>query len=281
MSSPSLRDVQQWFASRVSPHQAPGGTGPDLLNAQRGTPGTARLSVYAGGYIARIRQALAEVYPALAHVMGEGAFTELSGDYARTHPSHEYNLSFAGRHLPGFLASWPRTAQLPFLPDLARLEWLVCMAFHAFDEPPMDLQALAQLSPTAWERLRVVFQPSVGLVASAWPILDIWNARTRPRNEIAIDLVNRPQRVLVSRQGMQVRCALLEPAEYDLLAGLLAQRTLGEVCGALAASEADAMPPVAAWCSAWAKQGLIIRCDADGEASGGGDALQAPRSSLH
>ena len=280
MSSPSLRDVQLWFKSRVSPNGPLEAIESDLLNAQRGTPGTARLSVYAGGYIMRIRHALAEVYPAVAHVVGEGAFAELAGDYARAHPSHEYNLSFAGRHLPDFLASWPRTAQLPFLPDLARLEWLVCMAFHAFDEPPMDLHVLAQMSPTTWERLRLVFQPSVGVVASAWPTLDMWTARTRPRDEIAIDLVNRPQRVLVSRQGMQVRCALLAPAEHDLLAGLLAQRTLGEVCGALAASEAAAMPPVAAWCSAWAKQELIVRCHAAGESSCGGGALHADRSSI-
>ena len=280
MNSPSLRDVQQWFASRVSPRQVPDATGPDLLNAQRGTPGTARLSVYAGGYIARIRQALAEVYPAVAHVVGEGVFTELAGDYARAHPSHEYNLSFAGRHLPDFLASWPRTAQLPFLPDLARLEWLVCMAFHAFDEPPMDLRVLTQMSPAAWERLRLVFQPSVGVAASAWPILDMWTARTRPRDEIAIDLVNRPQHVLVSRQGIQVRCALLDPAQHEVLAALLAGETLGKVCGRLAASGASEMSPVGAWFSAWAQQGLIIRCDATDESADGGGALQANRSSV-
>ena len=270
MNSPSLRGVQQWFKSRVSPQEIPGAAELDLLNAQRGTPGIARLSVYAGGYITRIRQALAEVYPAVAHVLGEQAFTALAHDYARAHPSRDYNLSFAGRHLPEFLTGWPRTAQLPFLPDLARLEWLVCLAFHAFDEPALKPAALAPMPPETWERLRLVFQPSVGVVASGWPILDVWAARIRPREEIAIELVNRSQRVLVSRQGVEVRCTLLEPAQYNILAALLAGETLGEVCGRLAASGASE-PPVDAWFSAWAQQGLIIHCG----------ALQARHSSLH
>ena len=267
MSSPSLRDVQQWFTSRVSPQGASGVEEPDWLNPQRGTPGAVRLAVYAGGYVARIRQALAEVYPAIAHVLGRPAFADLAGDYARAHPSRDYNLSFAGRHLPDFLAGWPRTAQLPFLPDLARLEWLICLAVHAFDEPAFTPDALGQLPPEQWERLRVAFQPSVGVAASAWPILDVWAARTRPRNDIAIELVNRPQRVLVSRQGLEVRCALLEPAQHDLLAALLGGGTLGEACGRLAASGDAGMPLVAAWFSAWARQGLVV-------------SLQTNRSSL-
>ena len=268
MSSPSLRDVQQWFQSRIGPQPVSGAAEPDLLNAKRGTPGAVRLTVYAGGYAARIRQALAEVYPALAHVLGRQDFTALAGDYAGAHPSREYNLSFAGRHLPDFLATWPRTEDLPFLPDLARLEWLVCLAVHAFDHPALDPSALGRMSSGRWEDLRFVFQPFVGAVTSSWPILDIWTARTRPRDAIAIDVVHRPQRVLVSRQGVAVRCALLEPSQYEVLAALLAGRTLGEACGQLADSGADGTPPVAAWFSAWARQGLF-------------SALQPDRSSVH
>lgn len=264
MNEPSLHELQRWMKSRIRPG---GGASPTAqavrvsLNAQRGTPGEDRMAVYAGGYLARMREALAEAYEAVHRVLGERAFTELAEGYARRHPSRDYNLSLAGRHLPVFLLDWPLTQALPFLPDLAALEWLVCQAFHAFDGSPLETAPLAGRPLEAWDRARLVFQPSVGVIASAWPILDLWDARTRPRGEIQIDLVGRPQRVLVFRQRLQTRCELLDARQFELLEGLLAGRTLGAVCDDFARQADDAPPPIAEWFARWAGQGLIIRCE--------------------
>lgn len=263
MSGPSLADLQRWVKSRVRPAgDAPSGAPPDILNPQRGTPGAERLAVYAGGYVARIRHALTEAYGAIRHVAGERAFTELARGYAERHPSHDYNLSLAGRHLPEFLAGWPLTSTLPFLPDLARLEWLVRQAFHAFEEPPFDPRRFAQLPLEDWGRARLAFQPSVGLAASAWPILDIWAARTQPRSAVDIDLVNHPQRVLVFRQQLEVRCELLDERQHAVLAGLLAGRPLGAVCEELATQASQGVPRLLRdWFAGWVARGLIIGCE--------------------
>lgn len=261
MTEPSLLELQRWMQSRIRP--AATATAADLrelVSPQRGTPGVERLSVYAGGYVARTQQALAEAYEAVHHVLGERAFSELAQRYAARFSSHDYNLSFRGRHLPECLTTDPLTGRLPFLPDLARLEWLVSQAFHAFEQPPLDPASLSGFSLDGWDRVRVVFQPSVGVVASPWPILDIWEARTRPRHEVDLDLVNRPQRVLVSRQGLTVRCELLEEPQDVLLEGLLAGRTLGTVCQALATMEGQPLA-VTEWFSRWRARGLILRCE--------------------
>ena len=258
---PSLQDVQRWMKSRIRPGDIPWAGAAPVLNPQRGTPGTERLAVYAGGYVTRIREALAEVYEAVHHVLGERAFWELAGAYAARHPSSDYNLSFAGRRLPECLETWPRTARLPFLPDLARLEWRVCEAFHAFDQPPADLASFAGLPLDHWGRVRVAFQPSVKLVASRWPIRDIWEARLHPRNEVDIDLINRPQRVLIRRAGVRVTCELLDERPALLLERLLAGDALGAACGALAQFEGTERIPAAEWCSRWARQGLIARLE--------------------
>ena len=260
MNDPSLRELQRLMRSAIRP--ASGRADPHaswaILNPQRGVPGAERLSVYAGGYVARTREALAEVYEAVQHVVGDRTFTNLAHTYAARYPSHGYNLSLVGRHLPEFLASDPLTQQLPFLPDLARLEWLVCEAFHAFDEPPLDPARLARHSLDEWERTQLTFQPSVGLMASPWPILDIWTARTRPRSEVSIDLVHRPQRVLVFRQSLQTKCELVDEQPYKVLEGLMAGQTLGAVCGDLAGLTGDERLPLAEWFARWASQGLIV-----------------------
>src|SRR3989338_7284763 len=86
-----------------------------VLNRQGPDPGQARLSVYAEGYLVRFRDALEEVYEAIHHILGDRSFAELSNAYATRTPSHDYNLSLAGRHLPEFLKRYPLTQELPFL----------------------------------------------------------------------------------------------------------------------------------------------------------------------
>ena len=258
--TPSLQELQRWMRDRI--RFRGGQDGPlvplaAFLNPQRGTPGVERLEVYARGYLARIREALAEVYEAVHHVLGEGMFTEVAHAYAARYPSADYNLSVAGRHLPEFLVASPLVERLPFLPDLAQLEWLVCHAFHASDQPPIDPARCSMLLLDDWARARLVFQSSVALVASRWPILDIWQARARPRGEISIDVTNRPQRVLVFRQDLQVRCALLEMRQYEVLEGLLNGGTLGDVCKVLAQAVDEDSIPATAWFAEWMKYGII------------------------
>ncbi len=99
-----LADLQRWMASRIRPQvdTAPVDDGL-VVNPQRGTPGVERLAVYAGGYVARTRDALAQMYEAVRHVVGEHVFAELARRYAARHLSHDYNLNLRGRHLPEFL----------------------------------------------------------------------------------------------------------------------------------------------------------------------------------
>lgn len=261
MAAPSLRDVQRWMKAQIRPSGA-ANTAADvstLLNPQRGTPGHDRLAVYASGYRVRIREALAEVYEAVRHVLGDRVFRELADTYAGAHASCDYNLSLTGRDLPRFLLSAPLTKRLPFLPDLARLEWAVCQAFHAHEQPPLDLARLAAITPETWELLRLIFQPSVSCVASAWPILDIWEARHRPRAAIDIPLMDRPQRVLVYRHGSEVRCRALEAQPYRVFERLVGGQPLGRVCEALAQDDPRGDPErIKGWFADWMTWGVVI-----------------------
>ena len=260
MNTLSLQELQRWMKSYIQPGGiVPEGRSESLLNHQGPDPGETRLSVYAEGYLVRIREALAELYPSVHHVLGDRSFAELARAYAASHPSHDYNLSFAGRHLSGFLARSPLTQRLPFLPDLAHLEWQVSQAFHAFYLPPLNPKSVAQWSLEEWNRAQIIFQPSVSAGASAWPVLDIWESRTTPPEKIDIDLVDRPQRVMVYRRDVQVRCELLSEQEYFFLKELLATRRFGEICEEMAQTGDEGSVPMTEWLSRWSGNGLIVR----------------------
>jgi hypothetical protein len=218
-----------------------------------------RLQVYANGYPARIEEALAETFPALEHVVGAGAFAALCHRFAGTVPLHSYSLSDAGEALPQFLRSDPLTSSLPFLTDLARLEWCVTRAFHATDEAPFDPSSLAHWSLDDWEHAVLRFQPWVALVESEWPVREIWEASDTPIEQIDIDLCGRADYVLVRREGFAVICESVGAAEAHALRLLLHGESLGSAVAALAQKGEEAAS-VSTWLARWVTLRMIAGC---------------------
>jgi hypothetical protein len=218
-----------------------------------------RLHVYVAGYPARVYEALAEGFPAVAHVVGAGAFAALAERYAVRVPLDSRNLNDAGAALAEFLADDALTRELPFLPDLAALEWRVLRAFHAADVPPLDARMMADWDVENWEHAVLQLQPSVGLVRSAWPIREIWATRDTPLEEIDVALQDRPEHVLIRRHGFAVHCECIGAEEADALAALLSGQRLGDVAAALAARGGDP-ESVGTWFARWMAWGVIAGC---------------------
>jgi hypothetical protein len=86
--------------------------------------------------------------------------------------------------------------------------------------------------------LRLDFQPAASLVVSDWPIKEIRDARDDDRGSVDIDLVDRPDRVLVYREGFDVVTERLGEAEAAALESMRAGATLGQTVEQLATSGA-------------------------------------------
>jgi hypothetical protein len=264
---PTLGDLQQALAARILPPEqrgrlaAAGVALEEWLHLPAEVNASERVAVYADGFPARLREALAEAYPAVEHVVGPDAFGALAHGYARFAFLSSYNLNDAGGLFPEFLSRDPLTGRLPFLPDLARLEWSVTRAFHSAAEPPLDAAALAGWSMETWARGVLRFQPAVAVVRSAWPIVDVWRHRETAPEEIDIDLRDRPQQALVSRPGFGVRCEEIDAVEAEILSQLLRGRRLGEI--ALPHAECGSAVDVSDLFAGWMRAGLIVDCRVD------------------
>jgi Putative DNA-binding domain len=258
---PTLRQIQEWMAAAILPR--PGiGAQPDSgmpLDAWLCVPPPARiddrLAVYRNGYPARIAESLAETYPAVAHAVGDQAFAALVDRYGAAIPLASYNLNDAGSEFPAFLRDDPCTTALPFLPDLAELEWRVATAFHAFDREPLDPRALPW-TVDDWAGAVLVFQPSVSVLASVWPLLDLWTARQGTSGVGDIKRHERSEHVIIRRHGSTVRCELVSVDEASAIRLLLAGRRLSDAVESLAAGGADPSK-VAQWFGRWTACGML------------------------
>jgi hypothetical protein len=128
-------------------------------------------------------------------------------------------------------------AEFPYLPDVARAEWLMHCSATASDRSP-DPQSLALLTQQDPDALCLRLAPGCAVLQSAWPVASILSAHREqnPSFDALAALLQAPvaQDLVVWRSGYrpQVRQAL--PGEVGFLQSLLDSASLGQ---ALAAHE--------------------------------------------
>ncbi|HKZ74682.1 MAG TPA: DNA-binding domain-containing protein [Steroidobacteraceae bacterium] len=222
-------------------------------------PAGTRLAIYGNAYRARLTDALASNYPALAKLAGAGGFAELAGDYIRAHDSHGPSIRWYGDRLAEFLASDARYAEVPLLTELARWEWALSEAFDAADAQPLGAAALAAVAPERWASLCFVWHPSVRSLALSWNAPEICRSLKNDEERPAAEVLDVPRCWLVWRQALEVRFRSLDAGEAHAIDMSRAGGTFGEVCEMLATLDAPrAAARASAWLREWVDTGLIV-----------------------
>ena len=148
-----------------------------LLELQRefgdellGAGGAPRMAIYRGNAFGNWHGALAGAYPVVRRIVGEAFFEAMARDYARACPSASGDLNEYGSRLAQFVERHDGTRDLPYLPDVARLEWLVHRAFFAADPARFDLSRYAGLRGV---RVAFTFGSSVASPDGGWFVDDL------------------------------------------------------------------------------------------------------------
>jgi hypothetical protein len=232
--SPTLGELQAAFARAID-----GDVAAAAALVQDGAPAPEeRLGIYANNVAATFRQALELSFPAVRRLVGAEWFASAAGAYRRAHPSRSGDLQPAGAGFPDFLAA--RLADTPHavVADVARLEWAREEAAIAPAVPPFDATVLAAVPAERHGELAFTLHPSVRLVASPFPLHEIWAANVASDDPPPIDLALGPQALLVHRLGLEVRVAVIDRASHAFAQALLDGATL-----AAAAERAHAIAP--------------------------------------
>jgi hypothetical protein len=232
----SLLEMQSQFAAAVL--------------GRAGAPG---LAVYRSNVFGNWAQALAGAYPIVRKIVGEEFFEGLAREYARAHPSASGDLNEYGVHLPEFVAAFQHTQDLPYLPDVARMEWLAHRAYYAANAKPPDLEVFKKPSP---ETTRLALAPACALLDSAWPLARIWTVHQDDyEGEFDVDLGAGRDRVLVHRPKWRVQVLSVAPGNYRFLQSAARGETLGDALEAAAAEDPEFKPSLAL--AGWVDAGVI------------------------
>jgi hypothetical protein len=135
-----------------------------------------RLGLYRANVMAASEKALANAYPVLRALVGEDFFSALARAYARAHPSASGDLNRFGAALGTFVAGFEHTQALPYLADVAALEWAVHCAHYAADAPVVTRARVTALPPADLLSARFGVHPACAWIESEFPLARIWLA---------------------------------------------------------------------------------------------------------
>ena len=168
----SLCDTQRAFSAaltdgaRSAPAQA--------LFALDPATAARRLALYRANVVGAVRRALAGTYPVLEQIVGADFFAGMARRYWKEMPSTSGDLGEYGAQLGEFIERFAPAAELPYLADVARLEWKVHCAARAADAPRLAADRLQQVDARDQAQLRFRFLPGTALLSSQHPIGRIW-----------------------------------------------------------------------------------------------------------
>jgi len=219
-----LAELQRGFARAVLAGDATG------MSIARGRVSpAAALQVHRNTIIGALVNALRLTYPSVDALVGESFFDQTAAAFAEHSPPATARLAGYGEGFGDFLAA--HVPSLPYLPDVARLDWAVDRA----------------LSCTAATR-RMALD---GCVALEWPISLVLLPLSWPADAIkaalgddialqGIDMAPSSRWLLVWRSGRHAMTRAISAPAAAFMEAILSQRGSGEALAAAIALSADA-----------------------------------------
>ena len=211
---------------------------PDLATFQRrfaaaiDAPAAGPLAVYRNTVIHGAVEALRSNFSVVEQIVGEEMFEGIAAEFSAAHPPRSPVLALYGEKFAEWLVEQVWIGDLPYLPDVARVERLHVECLMA-----ADAVAVAD-APSELSELRLELHPAVRFRWLQTPAMSIWLAHQRPVPAV-IKPVWKPEGALFSRpSAFLMHTPRIGAAAHRLLSGI----RLGERVGQASAAAARLYP---------------------------------------
>lgn len=156
-------------------------------------------------------EALRATFPTIDLLVGAEMFTQVALDYRAARPPASPVLSDYGVDFAKYLGDQPWTSELPYLADVARLDWLWlrCVLAPAGEAPPR----LASATRTR----QLALHPATRFAWLTTPAMTIWQAHRAPDNLVDLAPEWRDEGALFTRHGQGVRAEQIGAELHCLL----------------------------------------------------------------
>jgi hypothetical protein len=216
-------------------------TASELIRNQGELTAEQRLGIYRGSVHGILTQALSATYPVCQALVGESFFSKMCSVFIDQSPPsspyfHEYGDAFAD-----FIQTFPPAQSLPYLSDMAHLEWARHCAWQRSNQTNSDFSLLANLSPEAQLQCQFQLPQSAQLLSSSYAVDALWQAhQTTEAVDFSQLAINEPCDCIIWRAARTIQQQPLNETQAQFLQAIKQQHTLAE----LATQFAEQLPPL-------------------------------------
>jgi hypothetical protein len=206
---------------------------PSGIITRSGADPMRRFSVYRNNVVTSLIDAMGDAYPVVSLLVGEDFFRAMAHEFVCAHPPRSPVMVHYGEGFADFISRFSPAESIPYLADIARLEWQRVVSWHAIDMSPLaaeDVETLLnrpeQLAQSTW-----TLHPTAALLQSKFSIVSVWAAHQLPsaaaiESALAKTDPNMPESALVIRCGLDVLVLGLTYAEASFVESLLSGDSL-------------------------------------------------------
>lgn len=195
-----------------------------------------RLSVYKNNIYHSLIEALADTYPVIQQLVGVDFFAATAKHYIGQFPPRSALLLEFGRQFSGFLTTFEPATSLPYLCDLAKLEYAWQESYHAQDCPSLSVDDFAAIPANHLYQQSLLCHPSLQLLHSPFSVGRIWQAHQDSEGMPEELKADQQEWLVIVRPQYQVQVCFLDEPGFRFVQGLKAGRPLGEVIDQIAVS---------------------------------------------
>jgi Putative DNA-binding domain len=168
-----------------------------------------RLQVYQNNYHGTLIEALLGVFPIVSAFVGEVFTRQALKHFIECDPPRDVCLSEYGASFPEFLDAYNHAADVPYVGDIARLEWAVHSLQHALEKSHQSVSV---------GELRL--NENVVFLESDYPLLNLWMVGTGRMVPEAVHIQQGGQDICVVLHAGQIELFTISEAEQKSLAQL-------------------------------------------------------------
>ncbi len=187
-------------------------------------------NLYRGSYLAGLMKVLQEIYPVISALVGAVFFKGLSREYIYQNPLVTWDLDYYGQSFASFIQAHVACRSLPYLANVAQLEWACHWALTAPPSIEFDGSILQSYTEEEYDELRFQLSSHLSVLSFEYPVTNIWSQHQKsllPDTEI--DISGGGEQVVVWEKAGAVCLMLISVEEQRVLACLQAGQSLRQV----------------------------------------------------
>ncbi len=230
----SLPELQAAFAAHLA-----GEDQPELVASVLGDAlsAPARLRVYRHHVAHSLATSLAATFPTVQALVGDAFFEGMARGFVASDLPIQPVLSEYGAGFADFIDGYAPAGRLPYLADIARLDWALNAAFHSPTAPRLTATDLAAIPVEELPGKFVSLAAGTAVMRFRYPIDRIWRAAQPGAPDETVDLESREVRLLVLRGPDDAGFVTLHEGEARFLEALAEGATLEAAAGAALAAD--------------------------------------------